>query len=157
MKLFYCYLKDIFKKKMHLLECYSQLNSTVVLIWGKTLILHIWKPNVVPQTKIKSILNGWLHSIRHLLFKFLHSPSFFLLFADCRMLDTQANKDALSVIREDTFLMQPVEIFFIAGEWLLFTISQWVYSLPNAYCLYIIKACTVCIRFFHTYCLWFSK
>lgn len=48
-----------------------------------------------------------MHSTRH-----LHSPFFLLLFADCRTLDTQANKDALSVIREDTFLMQPVEIFY---------------------------------------------
>lgn len=53
-----------------------------------------------------------MHSTLRLLFKLLHSPFFLLLFADCRMLETQANKDALSVIREDTFLMQPDEIFY---------------------------------------------
>lgn len=53
-----------------------------------------------------------MHSTRHLLFKFLYSPFFLPLFADCRMFDTQANKDALSVIREDTFLMQQAEIFY---------------------------------------------
>lgn len=53
-----------------------------------------------------------MHSTRHLLFKSLCFPFFLFLFADCRMSDTQANKDALSVIREDTFLMQPVEMFY---------------------------------------------